>query len=175
MATLHSSFYTNRAHSVPNAQLWVFAQNVLHSFLAQYFWMWVTLANFTIDRKLNEQINIKIDFLLGLLSFVLSFDVNLKPISWNTVIKLLAPQDALEVILTHSLNVSTDLTDVTPTQLDIKVTSTQQFQFQLTHFRNIYWLIDWLTLVSDDTLRRLYWCDSSNWLCLLIHLRWWWW
>ena len=80
--------------------------------------MWVTLANFTIDRKLNEQINIKIDFLLGLLSFVLSFDVNLKPISWNTVIKLLAPQDALEVILTHSLNVSTDLTDVTPTQLD---------------------------------------------------------
>ena len=118
MATLRSSFYTNRAHSVPNAQLRVFAQNVLHSFLAQYFWMWVTLANFTIDRKLNEQINIKIDFLLGLLSFVLSFDVNLKPISWNTVIKLLAPQDALEVILTHSLNVSTDLTDVTPTQLD---------------------------------------------------------
>ena len=34
------------------------------------------------------------------------------------MIKLLAPQDALEVILTHSLNVSTDLTDVTPTQLD---------------------------------------------------------
>ena len=33
----------------------------------------------------------------------------------------------------------------------MKLTSTQQCLYQLTHFRNIYWLIDWLTLTCPTS------------------------